>query len=433
MGILDYSATPASNTTINGIGISGASSVKYGDDAIRQFMADVRSAVTKSTDKAAGTHMATKADHNQLWRVTGNATINLTAAATLTAGWALWVLADGGTATIDPAGSEQINGATTLALSPGNAALIICTATAFRAFTMVGPGFLGNSATLNVGTTAGTVAAGDDNRIVSALRYQRALGSGEDLNIITEPGVYSQNTNAGAAGGTNYPVPTAGLLEVVDGVVSNVKTVQRYTVYATGRLHQRIGMTSGVWSPWINVTPSAATTSDEGLMSAADKVKLNGIAAGAQVNLPVGTGSGTVAAGNDSRIVNAVQEGDSRLTNSREWTAATVSQAEAEAGTATTRRAWTAQRVAQAIAANAVTPDYGAGNAALAVGAIGTYALMQKVSPGTVAPGTTIAGSDLKYTDIDSSTAASPAPTGTWQCMGRIGGASRVTVFLRIA
>lgn len=32
-----------------------------------------------------------------------------------------------------------------------------------------------------------------------------------------------------------------------------------------------------------------------------------------------------------------------------EWTAETVSQAEAEAGTATTRRAWTAQRVRQAI------------------------------------------------------------------------------------
>jgi hypothetical protein len=44
---------------------------------------------------------------------------------------------------------------------------------------------------------------------------------------------------------------------------------------------------------------------------------------------------------------------DSRFTDAREWTAETVSQAEAEAGTATTRRAWTAQRVAQAIAARA--------------------------------------------------------------------------------
>lgn len=42
---------------------------------------------------------------------------------------------------------------------------------------------------------------------------------------------------------------------------------------------------------------------------------------------------------------------DSRLTDAREWTASTVTQAEAEAGTATTRRAWTSQRVRQAIAA----------------------------------------------------------------------------------
>ena len=42
---------------------------------------------------------------------------------------------------------------------------------------------------------------------------------------------------------------------------------------------------------------------------------------------------------------------DPRLTDAREWTAGTVDQAEAEAGTATTRKAWTAQRVFQAIAA----------------------------------------------------------------------------------
>jgi hypothetical protein len=61
---------------------------------------------------------------------------------------------------------------------------------------------------------------------------------------------------------------------------------------------------------------------------------------GGAAALNVGTTAGTVAAGNDNR-----------MTNSREWTAATISQAEAEARTATTRRAWTAQRVGQAILA----------------------------------------------------------------------------------
>lgn len=47
----------------------------------------------------------------------------------------------------------------------------------------------------------------------------------------------------------------------------------------------------------------------------------------------------------------AAQGNDPRLSDSREWTAATISQAETEAGTATTRRAFTAQRVRQAIVA----------------------------------------------------------------------------------
>lgn len=46
-----------------------------------------------------------------------------------------------------------------------------------------------------------------------------------------------------------------------------------------------------------------------------------------------------------------VQTSDARLSDAREWTAETVGQAEAEAGTATTRRAWTAQRVRQSVVA----------------------------------------------------------------------------------
>jgi hypothetical protein len=58
------------------------------------------------------------------------------------------------------------------------------------------------------------------------------------------------------------------------------------------------------------------------------------------LSLSVGTTAGSVAAGDDSR-----------LSDAREWIAATVDQAEAEAGTSIARRAWTAERVRQAIAA----------------------------------------------------------------------------------
>ncbi len=49
--------------------------------------------------------------------------------------------------------------------------------------------------------------------------------------------------------------------------------------------------------------------------------------------------------------VGGVSSSDARLSDAREWSAATVEQAEAEARTGTTRRAWTAERVGQAIAA----------------------------------------------------------------------------------
>jgi hypothetical protein len=50
-------------------------------------------------------------------------------------------------------------------------------------------------------------------------------------------------------------------------------------------------------------------------------------------------------------VAGYVETTDSRLTDAREWTADTITQVEAEAGTSTTRRAFTAQRVFQAIAA----------------------------------------------------------------------------------
>jgi hypothetical protein len=103
----------------------------------------------------------------------------------------------------------------------------------------------------------------------------------------------------------------------------------------------------------------------------------------------IGTIAGTVAAGDDSR-----------LSDTREWTATTVSQAEAEAGTDTNRRAWTAQRVRQAIAAwwLTVTSSTGrllvaAADAAAARTAIGAGTSDVAISTATPqAPGTPAAG-----------------------------------------
>ena len=66
----------------------------------------------------------------------------------------------------------------------------------------------------------------------------------------------------------------------------------------------------------------------------------------------LGTTNATWSADKSSKeIAGKAATTDPRLTDAREWTAATVTQAEAEAGTDITRRAFTAQRVRQAIVA----------------------------------------------------------------------------------
>ena len=132
-GILEYSTTAASNTAINAIGIQGTNAISNVDNAVRQAMADSASAITRHVTKAAGAHTAAKTDHNQFWRATGAVTLNLTAAATLTDGWCLWVKGDGGAITVDPNAAETINGAATLTVDDGASAFIVCTGATFFA------------------------------------------------------------------------------------------------------------------------------------------------------------------------------------------------------------------------------------------------------------------------------------------------------------
>lgn len=92
-------------------------------------------------------------------------------------------------------------------------------------------------------------------------------------------------------------------------------------------------------------TPSTLTTTTTNSISATSHTHA--------VTFPVTsvagkTGAVTLAVAD---VSNAVATSDARLSDAREWAASTVTQAEAEAGTETTRRAWTAQRVFQAIAA----------------------------------------------------------------------------------
>ncbi|PDT33371.1 hypothetical protein CO671_25460 [Rhizobium sp. M10] len=79
----------------------------------------------------SGDYTALASDDNAVHRFTAAATLTLSAAATLGANWHYCIIADGGDVTIDPNGSETIDGAATLVLKDGYSVEIICSGAAF--------------------------------------------------------------------------------------------------------------------------------------------------------------------------------------------------------------------------------------------------------------------------------------------------------------
>ena len=81
--------------------------------------------------------------------------------------------------------------------------------------------------------------------------------------------------------------------------------------------------------------------------------------------------------------------------------------------------------------------NFGVHSAALAVGAVGTYALLKEDNTTNRVPGDTVAGSSLQYSTASGAFPSVINPSGTWRCMGYKwgggGSADRVTEWLRIS
>lgn len=130
---LEWSTTAGSNTDVGGVGILGTNAVDNFDDALRTIMAQLRRDIDGKTVVATKTtnYTAVANDNGAVHRFTSAATVSLTAAATLAANWHYTVVADGADVTIDPNGSETINGNTTYLLQSGSSGLIVCNGSAF--------------------------------------------------------------------------------------------------------------------------------------------------------------------------------------------------------------------------------------------------------------------------------------------------------------
>jgi microcystin-dependent protein len=137
-GVADYSTTPASNTSINSIGIAGTNSPANFDNGLRQLMADLATARTDGAlasmpyaTKSAGYTLLTT-DRGKLIDCTAALEIELLAAASAGAGFFFVVKGNGGAVTLDPNGVEEINGSSTSAtVADGTSALVVCNGTAW--------------------------------------------------------------------------------------------------------------------------------------------------------------------------------------------------------------------------------------------------------------------------------------------------------------
>jgi len=97
-----------------------------------------------------------------------------------------------------------------------------------------------------------------------------------DLNTYRTTGFYTQNANADAASGSNYPTANAGILQVINDDYGNgVHTTQLYSQYSSTNYYHRTYY-NGTWTGWRNLaqdtdtTYSQATTTNLGLIKLED-------------------------------------------------------------------------------------------------------------------------------------------------------------------
>lgn len=215
---LSFSTTAGDNTDVGGIGILGSNAVSNFDNALRTLMSILRGDLDNGTvyvTKSAG-YTAVAGDNNTVYEFTATATLALTAAATLAADWHMMVFANGGDVTVDPNGAELINGASTLTISNGDSAYIICTGTAFKAISLPSSANAALLSRVNTFTKTQKWAKGAD--VASAA----ALTLGTDGNYFNVTGTTTITSIATVGVGTWIRLHFNGILTLTHNATSLV-------------------------------------------------------------------------------------------------------------------------------------------------------------------------------------------------------------------
>jgi hypothetical protein len=180
------------------------------------------------------------------------------------------------------------------------------------------------------------------------------------------------------------------------------------------------------------VYPSRVVSAGVGLLGGGD------LSGDRSFSVKYGTSAGTAAEGDDSRIVNAVPNtrsltagnglsGGGALSANRSFALGTPGKL--TAGTGNTVGAET--HFHEVDHADITSK----GNAALGLGAVGTYAMLWNTANEIRNPGTTRAGSTLEYCNANAQTSGT-SPPGTWRLMGYCytgAGTPRASQWLRIS
>lgn len=156
----------------------------------------------------------------------------------------------------------------------------------------------------------GVAFDGSANINITANPTSNQLPTNENLNNVTVPGFYYA---IGSNSITNKPDGVDWFGLVVSKIAGKVILQELHAGYSSYvKYYSRfINNSSGsTWTDWVEIkltdtTYSNATTSAAGLMSAADKTKLNGIATGATANSASTTtpkANGTAAVGTDTKF-----------------------------------------------------------------------------------------------------------------------------------
>lgn len=265
--------------------------------------------------QTGATYTVVKADQGKslLMNGTANATVTLTAAATLGANFTIAIKnISAFTVTIDPNASETIDNATTFTLLQHEAVILTCTGSSWRILSQ-------NRL--------------DGSDLINLSKAQVGLANVDNTSDANKPVSTAQAT----AIATKEPLRT-----LVTQAVAEAGTDTSTVAWSSQRVRQAA---AAAIAAWIGTAPAALDTLDELAAAIADDANF----ATTMTNL-IGTKLSASAVSTFMlTLLDDTTQAAALTTLGAEPARSTVTQADAEAGTSTTVRGWTPQRVAQAI------------------------------------------------------------------------------------